>query len=338
MTEVTYKQAGVDRATAENVKDAIKEIARGSFSKNVLKDIGLFSGFFSLDLSRFKKPVLVSSIDGVGTKIKIAQMMGQYRTIGEDLVNHCVNDIMVCGADPLFFLDYIAADKLQPGVVKDIVGGIAKACKESNCALVGGETAEMPGVYAKNNFDLAGAIVGIVEQQAIIDGGNIQASDVLIGVASNGLHTNGYSLARKILFELKKHNVSDFISDFGASLGEELLKIHRSYHSLITQIRNVAGLHGIAHITGGGIVGNTTRLLKLDLDLHINWNAWEMPPIFKLIQKEGGVSDAEMREVFNLGIGLVLVVDETRADAFLNVCRSNHEHAFVIGSVVKKPA
>jgi phosphoribosylformylglycinamidine cyclo-ligase len=338
MTRATYKDAGVDRGTAENVKDAIKEIARESFSKNVLKEIGLFSGFFSLDGWGYKKPVLVSSIDGVGTKIKIAQMMGQYRTIGEDLVHHCVNDIMVCGADPLFFLDYIAADKLQPAVIKDIVSGIAKACKASNCALVGGETAEMPGVYVQNNFDLAGAIVGIVEQQAIIDGGDIQPGDVLIGVASNGLHTNGYSLARKILFELKKYNVSDFIVDFGTSLGQELLKVHRSYRSLITQVRNLPGMHGIAHVTGGGIVGNTTRLLKPDLDLRIRWNAWETPPIFKFIQKEGGVSDAEMRAVFNLGIGLVLVVDETRAETFLNVCYSNHEHANVIGSVVKKLA
>ena len=336
MTQVSYENAGVSREVSENAKDSIKAFARTTHSKNVLKEIGLFSGFYDLDLKKFKRPILASSIDGVGTKVKIAQMMGVYDSIGRDLVNHCVNDIMVCGAEPLFFMDYLAADKLHVKVIEEIVKGISDACKDAGCALLGGETAEMPGVYAPDNFDVAGSIVGVVEFDKIIDGSQIKPDDFLIGVASNGLHTNGYSLVRKVFFENSDYSVTMRLDETQSTLGEELLRIHRSYQRLIEKIKNSEGLHGIAHITGGGIVGNTARLLKDDLELQIDWSAWEMQAIFKIIQKEGNIPDSEMRKVFNLGVGLVLVVNTGTVESFLNACKTTSEQAFVIGSVTKK--
>ena len=336
MRPISYKDAGVDRDRGESIKKSIKSLAADSFNQHVVKGIGLFSGFYELDSQNIDQPVLVSSMDGVGTKVKIAQMAGVYDSIGEDLVNHCINDIMVCGADPLFFLDYIAADRLEPDRVEEIVRGISRACKAAACALIGGETAEMPGVYAPGNFDLAGTIVGIVERGDIIDGSKIRAGDVLVGVASNGLHTNGYSLARKILFEVKKYQLSDRMTQTAESLAEALLKVHRSYQRLIRAVRKASGLHGISHITGGGIVDNTRRLLSEEYDLKIDWTAWEIPAIFKLLQREGAVSDLEMRNVFNLGIGLVLIVDGKQAQPFLDLCQSVNDPAYVIGSVVKK--
>jgi phosphoribosylformylglycinamidine cyclo-ligase len=336
MTSVNYKAAGVDREKGEAIKAAIKEAASGSCDQKVIRGLGLFSGFYALETKDLRQPVLVSSLDGVGTKVKIAQMMGKFDSLGEDLVNHCVNDIMVCGADPLFFLDYIAADRLEPQVVGDIIHGITRACTANGCALVGGETAEMPGVYAPENFDLAGAIVGLVEREAIIDGSKIKSGDVLLGAASNGLHTNGYSLARKILFDVKKIDPQKHISELGAPLGEELLKVHRSYRILIQKVRRLPGLHGIAHVTGGGIVDNTRRLLPENYAVRIDWGAWETPAIFKLIQKEGAVAAVEMRRVFNLGIGLVLIVDNRETQAFLTACKQAAEPAVVIGSIVQK--
>jgi phosphoribosylformylglycinamidine cyclo-ligase len=336
MRKVTYKEAGVDLTISEKANESIKGMVRSTFSKNVLKDIGLFGGFYELDVNSFKQPVLVTSIDGVGTKIKIAQMMGIHSTIGEDLVNHCVNDIMSCGAEPIFFLDYLAADKLNVEIAEEIVRGITRGCINSGCALIGGETAEMPGVYAPNNWDIAGAIVGLVEKNAIIDGSKIQAGDVLIGVASNGLHTNGYSLARKVLFEKNDYHVNHFIEDTQSTLGEELLKTHRSYQNLISKAKSIEGLHGISHITGGGIVGNTKRLLRKNLNLKINWSAWEMPAIFQFIREAGQVEETEMRNVFNLGIGLVLIVEEESTNDFLSLFREMHEPSYVIGSIIEK--
>jgi len=336
MTQVTYENAGVSREVSENAKDSIKAFAKSTHSKNVLKEIGLFSGFYDLDFKKYKRPILVSSIDGVGTKVKIAQMMGTYDSIGRDLVNHCVNDIMVCGAEPQFFMDYLAADKLHANVVEEIVKGISGACKDAGCALIGGETAEMPGVYAPDNFDVAGSIVGVVEFDKIIDGSQIKGGDCLIGVASNGLHTNGYSLVRRVFFENSDYSVTMRLDETQSTLGEELLRIHRSYQRLIEKIKNSEGLHGIAHITGGGIVGNTARLLKDDLELQIDWSAWEMQAIFKIIQKEGNIPDSEMRKVFNLGVGLVLVVNADTVESLLNACKTASEQAFVIGSVTKK--
>jgi len=336
MTQITYENAGVSREVSESAKDSIKTLARATHSKNVLKEIGLFSGFYDFDFKTFKRPILVSSIDGVGTKVKIAQMMGVYESIGRDLVNHCVNDIMVCGAEPLFFMDYLAADKLHVNVIEEIVKGISEACQDSGCALIGGETAEMPGVYAPGNFDVAGSIVGVVEFDKIIDGSQIKPSDCLIGVASNGLHTNGYSLVRKVFFENNHYSVTTRLDETQSTLGEELLRVHRSYHGLMGKIKNSEGLHGIAHITGGGLVDNISRLLKEGLDLQIDWSAWEMQPIFKIIQKEGNIPDSEMRKVFNLGVGLVLVVNPDTVESFLNACKTASEQAFVTGSVIKK--
>jgi phosphoribosylformylglycinamidine cyclo-ligase len=336
MSAISYKDAGVDRDSGESIKHAIKNIAAESFNQNVLKGIGLFSGFYKLDPKNLRNPVLVSSMDGVGTKVKVAQMVGRFNSIGEDLVNHCINDIMVCGADPLFFLDYIAADRLEAKVVDEVIRGISRACKTARCALVGGETAEMPGVYAPNNFDVAGAIVGLVDRDAIIDGSKIKAGDVLVGVASDGLHTNGFSLARRILFEVKGYSVSQHFADFDATLGEELLKVHRSYQTLIDKVRGLSGLHGIAHITGGGIVDNTRRLLSEKYDLRIEWESWESPPIFQFLQNEGAVTDDEMRNVFNIGVGLVMIVDWAEAQSFLDIGRALREPAFAIGSVVER--
>ena len=336
MTQVTYENAGVSREVSENAKDSIKAFAKTTHSKNVLKEIGLFSGFYDLDFKKYKRPILVSSIDGVGTKVKIAQMMGIYDSIGRDLVNHCVNDIMVCGAEPQFFMDYLAADKLHVNVVEEIVKGISGACKDAGCALIGGETAEMPGVYAPDNFDVAGSIVGVVEFDKIIDGSQIKGGDCLIGVASNGLHTNGYSLVRKVFFENSDYSVTMRLDETQSTLGEELLRIHRSYQRLIEKIKNSEGLHGIAHITGGGIVDNTSRLLRDGLELQVDWSTWEMQAIFKIIQREGNIPDSEMRKVFNLGVGLVLVVNTDTVESFLNACKTASEQAFVIGSVTKK--
>ncbi|MFQ5705910.1 MAG: phosphoribosylformylglycinamidine cyclo-ligase [bacterium] len=336
MNEFTYKKAGVDRAFGEQTKAQIKELARSTFSESVLKDIGLFGGFYQLDAEKASSPVLVSSIDGVGTKIDVAQMVGQYGSIGEDLVNHCVNDIMVCGADPIFFLDYLAADHLKADVIQEIVRGIARACKHAGCALIGGETAEMPGTYVQEKMDVVGAIVGLVEKDAIIDGSKVGQGDVLIGVASNGLHTNGFSLVRKVLFEHKNYRPSDYLAELDSSLGEELLKTHRSYQRLIQTVREDKSLHGIAHVTGGGIVDNTRRLLPGRLEVQIYWSAWEVPPIFKIIQKEGRVSDSEMQQVFNLGVGLVLVVENDSADRFLRLSKTNMGGSYLIGTVVSK--
>jgi phosphoribosylformylglycinamidine cyclo-ligase len=332
----SYAKAGVDIEVGREAEGKIKNLAASTHSENVLKGIGLFSGFFEPDWKDFQSPVLVSSIDGVGTKVKIAEMVGRYDSIGQDLVNHCINDIAVCGALPLFFLDYIAADKLDAMVIHDIVKGMAIACKSANCALVGGETAEMPGVYLPDNFDVAGAIVGMVDKSKIIDGSQIAAGNILIGIASNGIHTNGYSLVRKVLFRDKNYKVEHYLADAKASLGDELLKVHKSYLSLIQKVIGLNTVLGIAHITGGGIIGNTSRLISENLTLDIDWHSWEVPMIFKFIQREGMISDTEMRQVFNLGIGLVLIVSETEVEKIVELCNSCDEEATIIGTVISQ--
>jgi len=336
MTGVRYEHAGVNIDLAEEATDAIRGLVQETYSDQVLKGLGLFSGFFQMDLTGYRQPVLVSSIDGVGTKVKIAEMMGVYGSVGIDLVHHCVNDIAVCGAKPLFFLDYIASDRLAVEVVNGLVTGMSVACKESGCALIAGETAEMPGVYATNNFDLAGAIVGLVEKEHIIDGTAIRAGDVLIGLPSSGIHTNGFSLVRKVLFEQKGYSVERHVDDLGLPLGEELLRTHKSYLQVIQEVIKQNGVHGISHITGGGIVANTTRLLDKTLMVEIDWSSWDVPPIFRLIQKEGSIPDAEMARTFNLGIGLVLVVDKDAVDHVMRVCRAAGEQSKIIGNVVRE--
>lgn len=328
----TYKSAGVDILAGDKTIEKIKGFAKSTFNKNVLSDIGLFGGFYELDLTNFKHPVLVSSVDGVGTKLKIAVDMNKYDSIGQDLVNHCVNDIAVCGAEPLFFLDYYATGKLNPDRAADVIKGFAIACKENGCALIGGETAEMPGLYQADDFDVSGTIVGIVEKEKIINGSRIEKGDVLIGVTSNGLHTNGYSLARKVLLE--KYNLNQYFDEFGHTLGEELLRVHKSYLKLIKELKDKVDVKGLAHITGGGIIGNTKRIIPEGLSINIHWGNWEMPAIFKLIMDSGKISVEEMRNVFNLGIGLVVIVSQKQERLAFEIIHEMKEHALHIGEVV----
>jgi len=326
-----YEDAGVSIKAGEETVDKIKSYAKSTFNKSVLADIGLFGAFFQPDLTNYREPVLVSSVDGVGTKLKVAIEFNKHDTIGQDLVNHCVNDIAVCGAEPLFFLDYMAFGKLDTVVASEIVKGFSIACKENRCALIGGETAEMPGVYQIGDYDLSGTIVGIVEKSKIIKGDNIVSGDVLIGIPSSGLHTNGYSLARKVLLE--KYKVTERIPSLDKTLGEELLSVHRSYLNLIKTLKNRIEVKGLSHITGGGIVGNTKRILPGGLKLKIDWSKWEVPAIYKLIQNTGDISAEEMREVFNLGIGLVFVVSKENVESALKLAKELNEQPIVIGEV-----
>ncbi|MFH0736353.1 MAG: phosphoribosylformylglycinamidine cyclo-ligase [bacterium] len=329
--ENTYKAAGVDIKAGEETVERIKILAKSTFNKNVLSGIGHFGAFYELDFTGYEKPVLVSSVDGVGTKLKIAFLMNKHHTVGQDLVNHCVNDIAVCGAKPLYFMDYLAVGKLFPDVAEQIIKGFSIACIENEISLIGGETAEMPGFYSTNEYDISGTIVGVVDKAKIIDGKNVKSGDVLIGFKSNGLHTNGYSLARKVLLE--KFKVTDNVDLFENSIGSELLTIHKSYLKLITHLKNNVEINAFSHITGGGIIGNTKRVTPKNLSLKIDWNSWEMLPIFKLIQETGKISDLEMREAFNVGIGLIAIVDKTKVNKVLEISASINEEAIVIGEV-----
>lgn len=327
----TYKAAGVDIKAGDETVDRIKVLAKSTFTKNVLSGIGHFGAFFEADFPGYAKPVLVSSVDGVGTKLKVAFLANKHDTVGQDLVNHCVNDIAVCGAKPLYFMDYFAVGKLVPDVAEQIIKGFAKACIENGVALIGGETAEMPGFYSEGEYDISGTIVGVVEKSKIIDGKNVKHGDVLIGFKSVGLHTNGYSLARKVLLE--KFNVTDRTDYFEKEIGEELLTVHKSYLHLIETLKSVANINAFSHITGGGIIGNTKRVTPKNLTLKIDWDAWDVLPIFKLIQDVGKISDEEMRNVFNMGIGLIAVVDKDEADLILETALKAGEKGYVIGVV-----
>ncbi len=328
----TYKSAGVDISAGESAVERIKSLVKGTFNKNVLGGIGHFGSFYQLDLSGYKSPVLVSSVDGVGTKLKIAFMMNEHNTVGQDLVNHCVNDIAVCGAKPLYFMDYLAFGKLVPEKFEAIVKGFSIACRENKVALIGGETAEMPDFYKKEEYDISGTIVGVVDKEKILDGKNIQKGDILIGFPSSGLHTNGYSLARKVL--LKKYDLFDHPESLDGTLGQELLKIHRSYLKIISKLKKYSSVRAFSHITGGGIIGNTKRVIPSNLSISINWKAWEIPPVFRLIQTTGKIDDEEMRKVFNLGIGLISVVKKKSAEKILQTAKINGEKAFIMGEVI----
>ncbi len=331
---ITYKDAGVNLNSADQSTQQIAALAKSTFNKSVLHDVGLFSGFFQPDLTPYKEPVLVSSIDGVGTKLKIAFLMNKHDTVGQDLVNHCVNDIMTCGADPLFFLDYIGTQMLDPDVAVDIVKGMSRACKENNCALIGGETAEMPGFYSMGEYDLAGTIIGMVDKPKIIDGSSIETGDLLLGLPSNGLHTNGYSLVRKVLLEMKNINLHSYQEKLKASWGDVLLKVHKSYKTAIDAVKHSKYISGISHITGGGLEGNTNRLLSEAFKLDVDWDSWPVPPEFSLVQQYGDISDDEMRRVFNLGIGLVFVVKSDHLDDIKAILKSIDEPFYEIGKVV----
>lgn len=330
----TYKSSGVDIAAGDEFVEKLKVKVRSTYTKNVISEIGAFSGLFDAKFENIKHPVLVASTDGVGTKLKVAFMMDKHDTIGEDLVNHCVNDIAVCGARPLFFLDYLAVGKLKSKVSEAVVDGIIRACRENGCSLIGGETAEMPGIYHPDEYDLAGTIIGVVEKSRIIDGRNIRVGDNLIALPSTGLHTNGYSLARSILFE--RYEVDDFIDELGMRLGDCLLTVHRSYLKLIDEIKYSSDVHGIAHITGGGIYNNTKRLLSKEMDLEIDWFGWDRPVIFQLIQRLGEVPEDDMRKTFNLGVGLVVIVSKRGTEKLIEIIKQLGENPFIIGSVISK--
>jgi phosphoribosylformylglycinamidine cyclo-ligase len=313
---ITYKSAGVDVRAGEETVDRIKPLVRATFNPHVLADIGGFGGLYDVSfLKNYHQPVLVSSVDGVGTKLKVAFMAGRHDTVGQDLVNHCVNDIAVCGARPLYFMDYFATGRLEPSVAVEVIGGFAHACRENGCALIGGETAEMPSMYQEGEFDLAGMIVGVVERMHMVTGQDSAAGDVLIGLPSTGLHTNGYSLARAALFP--KHDVNAMVPGTDTTIADALLAVHRSYLMAIQETMNIDGVHAYSHITGGGIEGNTRRVVRSPLTLEIDWSAWERPAIFSFIQSEGNVPEDAMREAFNLGIGLVIVVAPDAASAVI---------------------
>lgn len=329
---ITYKDAGVDIKAGEELVNSIKGMVKETHSDAVLTNIGGFGGFFKPDLSGFKNPVFVSSVDGVGTKLIVAFKAKKFDTVGQCLVNHCINDIAVCGATPLFFLDYFSTGKLEQGVGVEVIKGFATACKQNGVALIGGETAEMPDIYGEGEFDLAGTIVGIVDEDNVINGSTIKKGDVLIGFKSSGLHTNGYSLARKVLFS--EYDVHDYVDELGSTVAEELLQVHRSYLPIISSLKVLDGVHGFSHITGGGMVGNTKRILPQGCALDIHWNAWERPPIYTMIQEIGNVPEEDMQATFNLGIGLVAVVSTYAVDAVKEKAAALGENIFEVGKVV----
>ena len=331
---ISYKSAGVDIDEASRAVNAIKPLARSTFSRSVLTGIGSFGACFALP--RMRRPVLISSVDGVGTKIKIAFATGRHDTIGEDLVNHCVNDIAVQGATPLFFLDYLAVGKLDAHVATAIISGIARGCRANQCALIGGETAEMPGLYSPGEYDLAGAIVGAAEKSQLITGSKVRAGDHLIGLPSSGLHTNGYSLARKLLFEVARLQPDSPMQDLGITVAEELLKVHRTYLQPIQALRKAGLLHAAAHITGGGITDNTPRVLPKGLAAMIDTKAWQIPPVFELLRKLGNLEPGDYRRTFNLGIGMILIVPKNSLSRAEKALRRLGEPYYCVGYVARQ--
>ncbi|MCK5147832.1 phosphoribosylformylglycinamidine cyclo-ligase [bacterium] len=331
---MSYKDAGVDISAGEAAVNRIKTMVRRTFTPNVMTDLGKFGGFYQLDLSGYDKPVLVSSIDGVGTKLKVAFMMDRHDTIGEDLVNHCINDILVGGARPMYFLDYIGTGTLSPDVMEAIITGMVRGCEKAGCALIGGEMAEMPGFYSAGEYDVAGSITGIVEKDKVIDGSKIEAGNVLIGLPSSGLHTNGYSLARKVLFEHAGYSVNDTPEVLGGvAIGEALLAVHRCYLPVVDPLLDKIDILGMSHVTGGGLIGNTQRILPDGLDLAVDWNAWATPPIFKLIKEKGNVSILEMRKSFNMGIGYIFIISPAESMNLMNILIEMDEDPIMIGHV-----
>jgi len=331
-----YRQAGVDIDAGNEAVRRIKALARSTFTPGVLSEIGLFGGLFRLDAAAWPEPVLVASADGVGTKLKVAFRAGRHDTVGEDLVNHCVNDILVQGARPLFFLDYIATGRLSPDVVAQVVTGLARGCRENGCALLGGETAEMPGFYADGEYDLAGFIVGAVDRSRVVTGHGIRPGDALVGVPSSGLHTNGYSLARRIVFDVAGLDVDSVVEELGGTIGEALLAPHRSYLRLIEPLLSDDLLLGLAHITGGGLTDNLPRIFPAGTAARIDRAAWDVPRLFRFLQRIGDVPADDMYRTFNMGIGLVAVVRPGHVDRVLGRLREAGEgSARVIGEIVE---
>ena len=335
MGRMDYKQAGVDIEAGNEFVRRIRPLVRSTFRPEVLTDIGGFGGLFRFDSARYREPVLVSGTDGVGTKLKIATLMGRHDTIGIDLVAMCVNDVAVCGAEPLFFLDYLAVAKLAVGQAEAILGGIADGCRQAGCALIGGETAEMPGFYPEGEYDLAGFAVGVVEREQIIDGSRVQPGDVLIGLASTGLHSNGYSLARRVLLDNSRPALKEQVPGGEETVGEVLLKPTRIYVKTILRLIQSGQVRAIAHITGGGLTENIPRVLPEGCAVVITRGTWAEPPIFELIQSRGGIQPEEMARVFNLGIGLVVIVPPQQAQETLDRAEQSGDRAFRIGVVEK---
>ncbi len=330
---LTYSQAGVDIDAANRAKRRIKELARSTFNASVLTEIGSFAGVFRPDLDRFEQPVLLASADGVGTKLKIAFMTGIHNTVGIDIVSHCTDDILVLGALPLFFLDYIATGRLEPEVVEQIVAGLAEGCRKSNCVLLGGETAEMPDFYQAGEYDLAGFIVGIADQNRVYTPDRVSQGDLLLGLASSGLHTNGYSLVRRLFFQQEGLSVDTHIEAFGRTVGEELLEPHRNYLPLVKPLIEDDLLSAIAHITGGGITENLDRVIPAGLDAVVRIGSWETKPIFEFIRERGGVEGREMLRTFNMGIGMILIVPRSNADLVRNRLLAAGERCYEVGEI-----
>jgi phosphoribosylformylglycinamidine cyclo-ligase len=330
-----YKSAGVDIDAGNESVRRIRALARSTFTAGVLSEIGSFGGLFQLESGRFREPVLVSSADGIGTKLKVAFLTGRHDTVGLDLVNHGVNDILVQGAEPLFFLDYLATGRLSPDVTETIVGGIARACRDNGCALLGGETAEMPGFYGDGEYDLAGFIVGVVDRERLISGRTILVGDVLVGIPSSGLHTNGYSLARRIVFDRLGLTVESRVPELGRTIGEELLEPHRSYLPIVRPLLDGGRIKGMAHITGGGITDNLPRVLPHGTAAVVDVASWDVPPLFRWLQRNGQVPIEDMMRTFNMGIGLIVVTARDKAEPFMEeLAARGGRDARVIGEIV----
>lgn len=330
-----YREAGVDIEEGASAVKRIVESVRATYGKEVISGVGGFGALFKPELEDYESPVLVASTDSVGTKLKVAFMMRRHDTVGRDLVNHCVNDILTTGARPLFFLDYIGTGTLKGEVVEEVVRGMAAACKESGCALIGGEMAELPGFYAPGEYDLVGSIVGVVDERRVIDGSTAKPGDRLVGLPSNGLHTNGYALARKILFEKLHYSTETYLEEMGSTVGDELLRVHRSYAPTLLPLIDRFEIKGLAHITGGGFIQNVPRVLPEGCSARMKLGSWEVPPIFDLLQREGDVPLEEMLRTFNMGIGMVAVVAQGVESEFLAALEESGERGVAIGSVVR---
>ena len=334
-TPITYADAGVDISRANRTKQRIKYLAHKTFTRGVLSEIGGFGGLFAVDKTKYADPVLVSSVDGVGTKLKVAFEMNLHSTVGADLVNHCVNDIAVQGAAPLFFMDYLATGKLEPSIAEQVVEGIADACKHNGCALIGGETAEMPGFYPDGEYDLAGFIVGVVDRERIITGKDVQIGDIVLGLPSNGLHTNGYALARKLLFEVAHYSTETYVNEIKNKVGNELMRTHKSYWSSLKKLIDGQCVAALAHITGGGITENLPRVLPRGTAALIELGTWPVMPIFEHLQQLGNVPQDEMLRTFNMGLGMLLVVPSAKFKKAQTVLERVGEKAYTIGRIVK---
>jgi len=331
---LSYAAAGVDLDAADRAKAALKELVGKTRDENTLSEMGSFGGLYAVP-QELSQPVLVSSADGVGTKLKIAFLTGRHDTVGQDLVNHCVNDILVQGAKPLFFLDYLATGHLEEGVVTKVVGGVAQACLENGCALLGGETAEMPDFYEAGEYDLAGFIVGAVNRDRVLDGSLVEDGDAIIALGSSGLHTNGYSLARKIVFEAMGLEVDDLLPGLDRTVGDALLSIHKSYLSSLWPILETGRVRGLAHITGGGIKGNLPRILPEGLGARISLESWEVPKVFRILQEGGRVAEAEMFRAFNMGVGMVVIVSQEEAQGVSDELAAAGETSWILGRIVE---